>query len=423
MVYLPCLQNKIMEISMKKNILFLILIIGVISLMNAEETYTKRKNNDVREGPGSYYRLIVTLPENTKLTVLERTSTWVKIQLPMNRIGWLAANNLVGRPLQKIVIPLENVWSSPKASKAGIAAAIKGFGEKYGKTDSGNVDRLLAYSEKGFVGSDLASFNREVRRYKSKNRDHLQLRDLDLDVPDYDVSLQEKQIGVGIAARIVARGLLENSELHRYVNLICAAVTENSSIYNADFTVYVLDDIKVNAFAVPGGYIFITKGMIQQCHDESELAGVIAHEIAHVVRCHGLQEISQRAVKIAADKAFDELEEEVGKTQVEIELEEMIDSCYNKVIHPRLIKYEFEADKVGAVFSANAGYDPFGLVRISERIARIPKEQSDIFDATFMAPNDAIERYNAISKFVNKQFETSNPGATMTERFIQNRIQ
>jgi predicted Zn-dependent protease len=163
--------------------------------------------------------------------------------------------------------------------------------------------------------------------------------------------------------------------------------------------------------------------MIRQCRDESELAGVIAHEIAHVVRRHGLQEISQRAVNIAADKAFDELDEEVGKTQVEVELEEMIESAYDKVLHPRLINYEFEADKVGAVLSANAGYDPFGLVRISERIARIPKEQSDIFDATYMTPNDAVERYNALLKFENEQFQTSNPGATMQERFMQNRIQ
>ena len=93
------------------------------------------------------------------------------------------------------------------------------------------------------------------------------------------------------------------------------------------------------------------------------------------------------------------------------------------VIHPRLIKYELEADKVGAVLSANAGYDPFGLVRISERIAHIQKEQSDIFDANFMAPNDAVERFDAILKFENKQFQTSNPGAAMVKRFMQNRVQ
>ena len=95
---------------------------------------------------------------------------------------------------------------------------------------------------------------------------------------------------------------------------------------------------------------------------------------------------------------------------------------YDKVVHSRLIKYELEADKIGAILSANAGYDPFGLMHLSERIARIPKEQEDIFDVNYMAPNNAIERFNAIVKFTNKHFQNSNPGATMLERFLLNRI-
>ena len=197
------------------------------------------------------------------------------------------------------------------------------------------------------------------------------------------------------------------------MNLICATITANSEIYDEDFTVFILDDNKVNAFALPGGYIFITKGIIQMCHDESELAGVIAHEIGHVIRQHGLEEISKRAANIAADKAFDELDQEVGQTDDEKDLEEMIESTYDKVLHPRLIKYELEADKVGAVLAANAGYDPFGLVRMCQRMASIPVDQGDIFDATFMAPNGFVERANAIVKFADDQFKKTNPGATM----------
>jgi hypothetical protein len=408
---------------MKRIAVLTVLFVFTFAVLSGETIYTKRKSNDVREGPGSYYGLIISLPENTKLVVIERTATWVKVQLPGKKVGWIAANNLVDRPAGRNIAQLENVWSSPKASKAGIAAAIKGFGEKYGKTEPGNIDKVLTYSDKGFTGRDLAAFNNEVRRYESRNRGRVRLKDLDLDAPDFDVSLQERQIGVGIAARLVSRGLLENKELQQYVNLICATVTENSDIYDEDLTVLLLNDDKVNAFALPGGYIFITKGMLQQCRDEAELAGVIAHEIAHVIRRHGLQEISKRAPNIAADKAFDELDQEVGQTNEEKDLEEMIESTYDKVLHPRLIKYELEADKVGAVLEANAGYDPFGLVRISERIARIPKEQSDIFDATFMAPNSALERYNAIVRFANRQFRTSNPGATMRDRFQQYHIE
>jgi hypothetical protein len=408
---------------MKRLVTSLVLIAFAITILDAEEIFTKRKNNDVREGPGSYYDLIISLPQNTKLVIIEKASSWIKVQLPDQKSGWIAANCLVAQAPGKNMARLENVWSSPRASKAGIAAAIKGFGDKYGKTDPGNVDKVLAYSGKGFTGHDLAAFNNDIRQYDSKNRGRVQLEDLDLGVPDYDVALPERQIGVGIAARLVSRGLLENAELRRYVNLICATITANSEIYDEDFTVFVLDNNKINAFALPGGYIFITKGIVQMCHDESELAGVIAHEIGHVIRRHGLEEISKRAANIAADKAFDELDQEVGQTDDEKDLEDMIESTYDKVLHPRLIKYELEADKVGAVLSANAGYDPFGLVRMCGRMASIPQDQGDIFDATFMAPNGFVERSNAIVKFADDQFKKNSPGATMPNRFDQYHIQ
>jgi hypothetical protein len=409
---------------MKRIVVLFVLAFFTFSLLDGEPIYTKRSVNDVREGPGSYYDLIVTLPLNTKLDVLEKTSNWYKIQLPNDRIGWIAANCLIAKPSSTTrMARLENVWSSPRASKAGIAAAIKGFGDKYGKTDPGNVDKILAYSEKGFTGRDLAAFNNEIRKYDSNNRGRVDLDDLDLGVPDYDVSLPERQIGVGIAARLASHGLVDNPDIRRYVNLICATIVANSQIYDEDFTVFVLDDNKVNAFALPGGYIFITKGIVQMCHDESELAGVIAHEIGHVIRRHGLEEISKRAANIAADKAFDELDEEVGQTEDEKDLEDMIESTYDKVLHPRLIKYELEADKVGSVLAANAGYDPFGLVRMVQRMASIPKDQGDIFDASYMAPNGFVERADAIVKFANDEFKNSNPGATMPERFAQHRIQ
>lgn len=409
---------------MKRVAAFIVLSVFIASLMDGEPIYTKRKVNDVREGPGSYYDLIVTLPQNTKLTVLEKTPNWIKIQLPDEKAGWIAANCLVAQPSSNTrMARLENVWSSPRASKAGIAAAIKGFGDKYGKTDPGNVDKVLEYSDKRFTGRDVAAFNNEIRKYDSNNRGRVDLDDLDLGAPDYDVALPERQIGVGIAARLVSRGLLENAELRRYVNLICATIVANSEIYNEDFTVYLLDDAKVNAFALPGGYIFLTKGMVRMCQDESELAGVIAHEIGHVIRRHGLVEISKRAANIAADKAFDELDQEVGQTEDEKDLEEMIESTYDKVLHPRLIQYELEADKVGAVLAANAGYDPFGLVRMVKRMASIPQDQGDIFDATYMAPNGFVEREQSIVAFANDEFKKNKPGATMPDRFAQYRIQ
>ncbi len=381
----------------------------------SETFYTKRKNNALREGAGAYYSLVGSVAENTALIVLNRAGSWVKVQLPNKQVGWMAANSLKeGKSDYIAAASPSTMWSSPKA----LSAAIKGFGKKYGKGEPGIVDSVLRYSEKGFSSEELAVFAREVRENPSANRGRVQIEDLDLPAPEYYADLPEQEIGVDIAARIAGTGMVNDRPLHRYVNMVCATIVENSALYNADITVLVLNDKTVNAFAVPGGYIFVTLGLVKQCRDESELAGVIAHEIAHVYRRHGLQEMSKRIAGIRADVAFGELEEEVGEpTEEEKEMEALVDQTYEKIVHPRLLSYEIEADRIGAILAANAGYDPFGLVRISERVARVSTETPDIFDADYMLPSDAVKRSKEIRAFAEKTFTTEAPGEQMTRRF------
>ena len=110
---------------------------------------------------------------------------------------------------------------------------------------------------------------------------------------------------------------------------------------------FILDDPTVNGFALPGGYIFITRGALAMCADESEAAAIIAHEMAHVIRKHGVQELSKRKVHIKADDAFAELEEETGeKSADEAELDDLVHKTYENIVAPRLFAYELEADRL-----------------------------------------------------------------------------
>lgn len=385
------------------------------STLVSQTLYTKRKSNAVREGAGSYYSLVGSVPENTPLTVVARSGPWVKVQLPGSKTGWIAENSLrPGKSDTPAAASPEAMWSSPKA----LSAAIKSFGKNYVKGDPGLVDTVLAYSAKGFTAADLAAFTKEIRQSPSGNRARMHVDDLKLPSIDGFADLREQQMGAGIAARLAGKGLAGGMSLHRYVNMICAAVAEKSGVYDAELTVLVLNDKMINAFAVPGGYIVLTMGLVKQCGDESELAGVIAHEIAHIERRHGLQEISKRIAGIRADMAFSELEAEAGEmTEDEAEMEELANQTYEKLVHPRLLSYEIEADRIGAILAANAGYDPFGLVRISERVARVSKETPDIFDAEYMLPNDAVTRAGDIRTFSEKNFTAESPGQRMAGRF------
>jgi hypothetical protein len=392
----------------------LVLILCSATLV-AETLYAKWKSNAVREGAGSYYSLVGSVAENTALVVVSRTGPWVKVQLPDRQVGWIAASSLKAEnPGKDVPPPPEAMWSTPKA----LSAAIKGFGKKFVEGDPGIVDSVLALTEKGFTSDELAAFSAGIRSQRSSNRDRLQIEDLGLPTPEYHVDLPERQIGVGIAARIAGRGMVNSRPLHRYVNMVCATIAGQSAVYDADLTVLVLDDTTMNAFAVPGGYIFITLGLLTRCSDESELAGIIAHEVAHVFRRHGLQELSRRYAAVRADMAFAELEADVGDaTEDEAEMEDLVDRSYERIVHPRLLSYEVEADRIGAVFAANAGYDPFGLVRISERVARASAETTGLFDPDYMLPDDAAQRARDIRSFAEKHFAADQPGGQMSSRF------
>ncbi len=398
----------------------MVLALGAVALSFYLLTslYVKRDNAYVREGPGSFYPLVTVLQRGAKIEQLDNNGNWYKVRVQSDQVGWIASNCLVDKqPQGEVIEKVSKSWSSARASSTGLAAAIKGFAQKYGKAEPGNVDDVLKNSQKTFTAIDVTQFNAPLAAYKSGNRGRMDIDDLDLNQPEYDPSFEEQGVGVGIAARVIAKGIVKDPKLVRYVNLIAAVIAQNSKVYDWDFTVYILDDPNINGFACPGGYIFVTLGAVKACEDESMLAGIIAHEMAHVIRRHGLQEMTNRLVDIKSDQAFDELDEEAGQSDLDAQLESMAESSYDIVVHKRLMGYELEADKISAILCANAGYDPHGIVRMDSKVASMADTNPDMFGDDFSLQNNPLDRYNSIKKFVDKKFSETNPGAKMEERF------
>ena len=406
---------------MKQRTLFSVLLMLAALTAIADVVYTKRSNNYIREGPGAYYELVAVVPENTAVTVVVQEGSWLKVKLTDKKTGWMSSNSLTDtKPASARVVKLETVWSSPKASRAGVSAAIRGFAEKRDKTPPGSVEKVLKNSARGFHEGELTAFRKDVEASKPGLAEKVKMEDLNLGPIVYDAGIAEQEVGLGVAARLIEKGFITDRAAVDYVNMIAATLAANSPVYDWDFTVFILDEPEVNGFALPGGYVFVTKGAVQMCTDESELAAIIAHEMAHVIRKHGLQEISKRKVHIKADEAFNELEEETGpKTQDEAELDDIVQQTYERIVSPRLLEYELEADRVASVLLAQAGYDPLGLVRIGNKVARLPKEKPGIFDPNYMAPDLVAKRAKATEAFVTERFHDASPGATLRERCVR----
>jgi predicted Zn-dependent protease len=106
---------------------------------------------------------------------------------------------------------------------------------------------------------------------------------------------REKELGAQISASINSRvPLVQDVPLTLYVNDLGNLIARHSGRPNLQYHFYIVDTDAVNAFALPGGYVYVDRGLIERTHNVSELAGVLAHEIAHVALRHGAKNLQRQ---------------------------------------------------------------------------------------------------------------------------------
>jgi beta-barrel assembly-enhancing protease len=105
---------------------------------------------------------------------------------------------------------------------------------------------------------------------------------------------QEVQMGAEYSAQINAQlPIVQDAEINRYVNVLGDSISRLADDRGLDYTFYVVNANEVNAFAVPGGFIYVNRGLIDRTQNLSQLAGVLGHEIGHVVRRHSVQQMEK----------------------------------------------------------------------------------------------------------------------------------
>ncbi|MGE5499460.1 MAG: M48 family metalloprotease [Syntrophothermus sp.] len=403
---------------MKYFLLILFLFPGL--LPDNDAVTTQRENNYIRSGPGAFYSLIEIVPRNIKLKVLDKENNWIKVQLSDKNKGWIAENCIKASSessgLEKRLIGTK---TTADVSKTTLTAAIKGLSGKGINVNSpGNIDRLNEMSERRIDPAKFKFFRREADNTESGNRGTSAAGIFQNEKGYYDPSIDELKVGFGTAAKL-AGNISSDSRKDEYINLITNLLVSGSGLYDWEFRTFLLNDQKVNGYACPGGYIYITGGAYNLCQDESELAFIIAHEIAHVVMRHGLQELTKRKVHITSESSFDELEKETGEkiSGDESDLNDIIEQTYEHIVHKRLLNYEIQADRAAAVLLANAGYDPFSSCRIAAKLSELYFKNKDVFDYNYSEPDAARLRYEEIKKFTASNFRVEKPGARLEKRF------
>jgi predicted Zn-dependent protease len=180
---------------------------------------------------------------------------------------------------------------------------------------------------------------------------------------------REIEIGQHLAAVLLgAKPLHKNIALQAYVNRLGRWISLQSTRPNLPWTFMVLDDGGYNAFAAPGGYIFVTKGLIDSLKDEAELAGVLAHEITHVLSKHHLQAMNKSArTGLLAKFAASQMAQN-GNSALSSQLINLGRDLYSRGLDQG---DELEADRNGVALATRAGFDPYGLVAVLSQLRTV----------------------------------------------------
>lgn len=200
---------------------------------------------------------------------------------------------------------------------------------------------------------------------------------------------QEIEIGRGIAATVAGRYTVSrDTALTRYVNLVGNVVAGVDPRPDIVYRFAVLDSDEVNAFASPGGYVFVTRGALALMEDEATLAAVLAHEITHVNQRDVIEEIQDRA---RTDLGIREAAERVDITG-EAYLEKAIGAGANALFMGLSREDEIEADTIGVRIASEAGYDRGGLRRFVSQLEEHEDDASlSLLTKTHPDPDDRLD--------------------------------
>jgi predicted Zn-dependent protease len=180
-------------------------------------------------------------------------------------------------------------------------------------------------------------------------------------------------------------GVYGSQDLSRYVTSIGLLLASTSEEPNTPFTFTVLDSPIVNAFALPGGYVYVTRGLVALADEEAEIAGVIAHEIGHVTAHHAAQRYSQSVfaqlgLGILGAVTKSDIAQQLGGAAAQLVL-----TSYSR-------EQESEADSRGIRYMSRAGFDPHAMARFLSKL-----EANDKLEAEIAGHPGAADKFSLLS--------------------------
>lgn len=183
-------------------------------------------------------------------------------------------------------------------------------------------------------------------------------------------------------------GFYEGSpELSRYVTKVGGKVAAQTSRKDLPWTFRILDTPVVNALALPGGYVYVTRGILARLSSEDELAAVIGHEVAHVDQKHGTKRMTTQTVAEVLYGVFSMYDPSLAKRY-----QGLVQTSLGLAFLGYSREQEREADELGIRFMAKAGYNPRGAVKLMRTFETIEEREPNTLERFLMSHPPTKER-------------------------------
>lgn len=274
-----------------------------------------------------------------------------------------------------------------------------------GDTLKGTLDQNKSGKDKP-TNNSTAAPSAEAGNTESKNQPAFNLKK-----PSKE---EEIQLGREITGNLLgAAPLVKDAELQKYVNQVGRWVASQSERADLPWHFGVIESEDLNAFSAPGGFVLITKGLYRKLENEAQLAGVLGHEIGHVVKKHQIkllqkQQLMNFGAGLVSDKfgSGNQTIQKVIGSGAEISARSLDKDA------------EFEADRIGVVLTARAGYDPYGLPEVLQTIGHVSKNDNSValLFKTHPAPDDRLIK---LGDAIGANLDNVKDGKTLPDRLYK----
>lgn len=355
-----------------------LLFLSWVPLVAGAQTRAVVRQADVvlRAGPGSYYPVLAELHLGLSLAIQDSTDGWLQVRA--GALDGYVSRRAVAESGPAPGVPPDTaaLWDGLTVCRHGVPAGIRRSAGFCATRLSASPELLLALLESRADAQAQEGFRRDT--YGTADVGAMR-RSVPLparvDTPYY--TFAEQGLGLAIAARIAAQGLYLDPVITAYVERVGQLLVEASDVYDISFRFLVLDHPQPTAVSCPGGVVFVSAGMLRAAQTEAELACVLGHQIAHISRYHGMPELDKSRAQAASAGDSSETDDaavlaDEPRSRPEEGLDELALILHERLTGGSAAEHEVEADWLGMVFAARAGYQPAALAELLARLETTP---------------------------------------------------